>query len=163
MNDLTYSKSQVTSLVILRLLIGWHFLYEGVLKLYSSSWTAKGYLLSSQGFMKGLFQWMAGDSIVGVIDAINIVILVGAGVVLILGVWTRAASLAGCILLLLYYLSHPSWPGLLEGPTEGNYWLVNKNLIEAVALLVIYAFPTGKYFGLEVFFKKNKSLEHTVN
>ena len=31
-ND-TYSESQLTGLVILRILIGWHFLYEGISKL----------------------------------------------------------------------------------------------------------------------------------
>ena len=36
-ND-TYSESQLTGLVILRILIGWHFLYEGISKLINPYW-----------------------------------------------------------------------------------------------------------------------------
>ena len=162
MSDLKYSKGQMNSLVILRIFIGWHLLYEGVLKLYNPSWTAKGYLMSSEGFMKGMFQWLAGDSLVGVVDALNIVILVGVGVALLLGFWTRIAALAGCVLLLLYYFSHPALPGFEQGPVEGSYWLINKNLIEAAAMVIIFYFPTSKYFGLESLFEKKKSLNQTV-
>jgi len=34
-------------LTVLRILIGWHFLYEGIAKLLSPAWTAKYYLLGS--------------------------------------------------------------------------------------------------------------------
>lgn len=158
MSDLNYSKGQLYSLVFLRIFIGWHFLYEGILKLYNPAWTSKGYLMSSQGFMKGIFQWMAEDSLVGVVDALNIVVLVGVGIAFLLGIWTRYAAIAGFGLLLLYYVSHPAFPGLEQGPTEGSYWIINKNLIEAVAILVIHQFPTGKYFGLEGLLRKKKSL-----
>jgi thiosulfate dehydrogenase [quinone] large subunit len=60
-------------------------------------------------------------------------------------------------LLALYYLAHPPFPGLPQGPAEGSYWIVNKNLIEIAALLVIYQFPLASVFGLESLFSK-KSL-----
>jgi thiosulfate dehydrogenase [quinone] large subunit len=119
--------------------------------------------MSSQGFLKGIFQWLASDSLVGIVDALNIVVLVGVGLTLILGIWTRWASIAGFLILILYYFSHPSFPGLPEGPSEGSYWIINKNLIEAVALWVLFQFPTSKYFGLEIFLKRKKSLEQAVN
>jgi thiosulfate dehydrogenase [quinone] large subunit len=119
--------------------------------------------MSSQGFMKGFFHWLAADSLVGFVDALNIVVLVGVGLTLILGIWTRWASIVGFLILILYYLSHPSFPGLAEGPTEGSYWIINKNLIEAIALLVVSQFPTTKYFGLEALLKRNKSLKHVTN
>jgi thiosulfate dehydrogenase [quinone] large subunit len=76
---------------------------------------------------------------------------------LILGVLAKQASLLGAILLLLFYLSHPAFPGFNQGPTEGSYWIVNKNLIEMAALLVLYCFPTSKYFGLSIFFGKKET------
>ena len=163
MADINYSRGQLYSLVILRIFIGWHFLYEGVIKLYNPSWTAKGYLMSSTGFLKGIFQGLASDSIVGVVDALNIVILVGVGLTLILGLWTRWGALAGFLLLIMYYLSHPSFPGLPEGPSEGSYWIINKNLIEAIALLVLFQFQTSQYFGLKGLFKGSKSVNKVVN
>ncbi|MDX5478206.1 MAG: DoxX subfamily, partial [Cyclobacteriaceae bacterium] len=57
---LKYSTAQSSALVLLRLLIGWHFLYEGVIKLYSPAWTAKGYLMSAT-YLESFFRWMASE------------------------------------------------------------------------------------------------------
>ena len=78
------SQSQTSALVILRMLIGWHFLYEGVIKFYSPSWTAKGYLLSAT-YMESFFHWLASDSMISTIDTLNIAALLLVGVGLILG------------------------------------------------------------------------------
>lgn len=152
------SAGQVSSLVVLRIFIGWHFLYEGLLKLYSPAWTAKGYLLSAS-FFQVLFRWMASDSLIPVIDTLNIAALVAVGVCLLLGFQTRGASLLGIGLLLLYYFAHPPFPGLPQGPSEGSYWLINKNLIEAAALYVLYLFPTEYYFGI-MRLKKRNQIQH---
>jgi thiosulfate dehydrogenase [quinone] large subunit len=62
------------------------------------------------------------------------------------------------LLLVFYYLAHPPFPGLPQGPSEGSYWIVNKNLIEIAALLVIYQFPLTAVFGLEhLWLKKHKT------
>jgi thiosulfate dehydrogenase [quinone] large subunit len=159
MNINSYSKPQLNVLVLLRILIGWHFLYEGVLKVYNPEWTAQGYLMSSEGIFQSFFQWLGSDSMVGIVDAVNIVILLFVGLALLAGILERPAAIAGFALLILYYLAHPAFPGLNQGPVEGNYWLVNKNLIEGVALLALYYFPTSEAFGLKrLFGKKEKEL-----
>lgn len=149
------SKVQTFALVILRLFVGWHFLYEGVIKLYSPSWSAKGYLLSAT-YMESFFSWLASESMISIVDTLNIaaLLLIGAG--LILGFKTRLASILGIGLLMMYYLAHPPFPGYPQGLTEGSYWIVNKNLIEAAALLVIFLFPTSTSFGLERLFAKKE-------
>ena len=68
----------------------------------------------------------------------------------------------GVFLLLLYYLAHPPFSSLPQGPSEGSYWIVNKNLVELVALLVIYQFPLTSVFGLENLFTKKKVVT-TIN
>ena len=142
----------MNALVVLRILIGWHFLYEGVTKLYNPSWTAKGYLLSSEGFLKPFFVWLSSDSMIGFIDYANMLGLTFIGIALILGFWDRLFAVFGIILLLFYYFSHPAFPGLDQIGTEGNYWIVNKNLIEAAALWVLALIPTGQYFGIRRLF-----------
>lgn len=149
------SPPQTSALVILRMLIGWHFLYEGVIKLYSPSWTAKGYLLSAT-YMESFFSWLASDSMISTIDTLNIAALLLVGAALILGFKTQVASLIGIGLLLMYYFAHPPFPGYPQGPAEGSYWIINKNLIEAAALVVIFLFPTSIAFGLERFFAKKE-------
>jgi len=41
---------QKSMLVILRIVIGWHFLYEGIAKIYTPDWTSAGYLEISRCF-----------------------------------------------------------------------------------------------------------------
>jgi thiosulfate dehydrogenase [quinone] large subunit len=149
------SSTQTSALVILRMLIGWHFLYEGVIKFYSPAWTAKGYLLNAT-YMESFFNWLASDSMISTIDTLNIAALLLVGIGLILGFKTQVASLIGIGLLLMYYFAHPPFPGYEQGIAEGSYWIINKNLIEAAALLVIFLFPTSISFGLERFFAKKE-------
>ncbi len=152
---MTMNRYQKSALILTRIFIGWHFLYEGIIKAYNPYWTSKGYLLSSTGFMKGFFQWLASDSLVGIVDNLNIIFLMIVGITLLLGFAEKIGYISGIGLLLLYYLSHPAFPGLEQGVTEGNYWLINKNLIEAAALFVLLQFPKSHIFGLNVFFSKN--------
>ena len=49
------------SIVLLRVLIGWHFLYEGIIKLYNPEWTSFGYLASAQGPLKPFFTALTGE------------------------------------------------------------------------------------------------------
>src|SRR5436305_1138856 len=50
-------------LILLRLSIGWHFLFEGMSKIDSPTWSSEPYLLEANGpFARG-FRWMAGDAV----------------------------------------------------------------------------------------------------
>lgn len=149
---LTETKFQYGSLIVLRLMIGWHFLYEGIVKLYNPGWTAKGYLLSSNSFLQDFFRFLASDELIGIVDTLNMLILVLVGLSLLLGFMDRYFSWAGAMLLVLYYLAHPAWPGLESPAADGNFFIINKNLIEAAALIVLAAFPTSHRFGLAQFF-----------
>ena len=149
------------SITFLRILIGWHFLYEGIVKVYNPDWTSFGYLASAQGPLKPVFQSMTSEAILPWVDTLNWAALIFVGVTLILGVFERVGALAGFGLLMLYYLAHPSWPGMEQVNTEGSYWIVNKNLIEAVACLVLFYQPTGSLFGLPRLFSKNNPTTKT--
>jgi len=154
-----YSKLQSFAIIILRISIGWHFLYEGGVKILNPHWTAKSYLLDSGGFMKEFFGFIAGNqTILSISDTANAWGLALIGLSLIVGLFTRFSSLAAIFLLLLYYLSHPAFPGVeYLFPSDGSYFLINKTLVELFALLVIYAFPTSHIFGLQRLIKNNKS------
>ena len=151
-----YSKSQEILLVLLRLSIGWHFLYEGIVKFWSENWSAGAYLMDSGGRFKKIFYQMAGNpSVLELVDFLNIwgLILIGLG--LITGFLTRWATIGGIVLLAFYYLSHPPLIDVHYAlPSEGTYLFVNKNLIELFALAVLLVFPTSHHFGLDRFMKK---------
>lgn len=133
---------------LLRIIVGWHFLYEGWVKLMSSGWSSAGYLKFSTGPFAGLFHWMGSQPVlVRVIDQFNIWGLVLIGLGLMLGVAIRPAALSGIMLLALYYLAYPPFFSPVSGVAEGSYLVVNKNLVELVALAVVMVFPAA-CFGL---------------
>ena len=71
------------------------------------------------------------------------------GTLLLLGLATPLAALAGAVMLLNFYLVWPPWPGVPDAPGPEHALVVDKNLIECVALLAIAAMPTGRWFGLD--------------
>lgn len=145
-------------LVLLRMVIGWHFLYEGLTKLLYPGWTSAGYLKGSSGPLSGLFQWLGAQSnVVGVIDALNMWGLTAIGLALILGVAVRVAAWGGIALLAMYYLAYPPFfTPFGAGNAEGAYLIVNKNLVELFALSVVIAFPSS-HFGLERWWKGRRT------
>lgn len=147
---------QLGVLVSLRFLLGWHLLYEGLYKLIHPEWSSVAYLANAQGFLSGMAEWMVSSpGVLSTVDAMNTWGLIAIGLGLVLGLFTRGAALAGCALLLLYYLFNPPFIGLAAGgPSEGNYLLVNKTLIEAVALLYVAVTPLSRRFGLDMLRKK---------
>ncbi|MFO7657682.1 MAG: DoxX family membrane protein [Bacteroidales bacterium] len=154
-----YTNWQAFILVTLRVLIGWHFLYEGAVKLFDTNWSSEWYLLDSQGFMAGFFHALASNpKILLIVDFLNIwgLILIGAG--LLLGLFTRLSAISAMVLLSLYYLSHPPLTGISFAlPNEGNYLIVDKNLIEIFSLAVLIVFPTGNIAGLDRLISKIKN------
>ena len=151
------------SVVLMRIFIGWHFLYEGIIKLYNPDWTSFGYIASAQGPLKPLFTLLASEPVLGIVDILNMGALIVVGITLIVGFYEKLGALIGIGLLAVYYLAHPSFPWLTEVNVEGSYWFVNKNLIELAACLVIYQFPTGQYFGLSRVLKNRKEIINTEN
>ena len=153
MNSNRYSKVQLTVLVALRFLIGWHMLYEGMCKLFSPGWSSKSFLSESQWILSGFAKWViSNEGILNVVDFLNTWGLIAIGLGLIVGLLTRVATFSGVILLLMYYLNNPPLIGMEYSlPSEGNYLIVSKTLVEAVALLVLLFFPTGTIVGLDRF------------
>ena len=156
--NINYTTTQLFWLVALRVLIGWHFLYEGLVKVVNPNWSSAGYLMDSKGLFSGFFQSLATNkSVLSVVDFMNMWGLVAIGLGLILGLFLRIALYGGILLLLFYYLSHPPFVGLKYGlPMEGSYLIVNKNLIELAAMIVLLLFPTSKIIGVDRLIFKNK-------
>jgi thiosulfate dehydrogenase [quinone] large subunit len=148
-----YKTWQIISLTFLRILIGWHFLYEGLSKLYTPGWTAKGYLLSSVGPLSPVFKSIAqSEALLRIVDILNEWGLVLIGLSLFLGLLSKYGKIFGIILLSFYYIAYPPFASLGINPhVEGSYWIVNKNLIEIAALFVLYQFPTGCITGIDRF------------
>jgi len=152
------SKWQTSLLVTLRFLIGWHMLYEGMFKLLKPEWSSYAFLEGSEWIFAGIAAWITSNpGVLSVVDFLNTWGLICIGLGLILGLFTRTAAIAGAVLLGLYYLFNPPLVGIgTAAPMEGNYLVVNKNLIEAVMLLLIAVSPAARLFGLDTLIANRK-------
>lgn len=146
-----YGGFQLTALVTLRMLIGWHFLYEGLAKITNPYWTSAGYLQESKWWFSDLFISLAANpGALTAADYLNQWGLLLIGLALLLGIFVRPAAIAGAIMLFLYYIAAPPLPGLTYAiPAEGSYLIVNKILVELGAMLVVIGFPTAHQVGLD--------------
>ena len=76
--------------------------------------------------------------------------LVVLGGCLMLGFLSRMTSFATALLIFSFYAAMPPLPGGPESPRlEGHYLLINKTLIEVIALLSLAFLPTGRWAGLD--------------
>lgn len=76
--------------------------------------------------------------------------LVVLGGCLMLGLFSRCASVTTALLVLSFYLAMPPLPGWPESPRlEGHYLLINKTLIEIIALFALTFIPTGRWAGVD--------------
>lgn len=150
-----YSKLQMATLVVLRLLVGWHILYEGFAKLLDPQWSSAGFLQQSHGILSGFAHWVVSNpNVLTAVDFLNTWGLIAIGLGLMLGLFSRAAAIAGAVLVFVYYLNTPPMIGYEYAlPADGNNLVVNKTLIEAAALFVLALFPTSIVFGLDAFIK----------
>jgi len=156
MNNL--SGKQLNIIVALRVLVGWHFLYEGLSKLFTPGWTSAEFLSLSNWWFAPFYHWIAETpAVLQIADFLNVWGLILIGLALFVGLFERVAIWGGIALLTLYYFAHPPFVGTDFGaPAEGSYLVVNKILIELFALLVFLVIPTSRYIGLDKFIFSQK-------
>ena len=151
---------QQVALVLLRTLVGWHFLYEGLYKLWMPAWSragaplapwsSAGYLHAATGPFASFFHRLAESHYLPLLDRAMPVALVLVGLSLVLGLFTRAGVLGALSLLALFYLSAVPTAGVPQTGAEGAYLFVSKNLVEAAAVFVLLVFDTGRIAGLDL-------------
>lgn len=89
-----------------------------------------------QGFWVGL---AANDAIMPIVNFLVVAGEIGIGIALILGLATRFASIAGALMMFLFFLA--SW--------NFAYGVVNQDLTYLVVFLAIGGMGAGKYYGLD--------------
>lgn len=88
-------------------------------------------------------------SVLRVVDLLTIAGLAGLGLLLISGLFTRFAAFSAAMMIFGFYLAMPPLPGVPEAPGPEHSFIVNKNLIEVLALLALACIPSGMWFGLD--------------
>jgi uncharacterized membrane protein YphA (DoxX/SURF4 family) len=142
-------KIQTYFITILRIVIGWHFLYEGLARLANPNWSSSVYLMESKWLFSGFFHWLIGNNTtLQIVDFLNIWGLIIIGFCLFVGLFSRAASIAGAFLLVLYYLANPPFV-YSTIPSQSHFFIFNYNLIEALVLIALASFRKESFWGLQ--------------
>ena len=96
---------QYYGLVVRRMLIGWHFLYEGISKIINPYWSSAAYLLDSKWIFSGLAKTIVSNpTLLTISDYVNMWGLTLVGVSLMLGIFSKYGSLVGMGFVMMYYL-----------------------------------------------------------
>lgn len=135
------------ALFLLRIVLGWLFLYSGITKIMDPAWDASKFLLASKTF-PGMFSWFASAGNIGWVNAINSWGQALIGLSLITGTFIRISSVAGIVLMLLYY-----FPGL-DFPLVKNGFLVDEHIIYVFIFAVFISEKAGTIWGLDYFINK---------
>lgn len=175
---------QLLWLTVLRIGIGWHFLWEGWIKLAQPGWSAAGYLNGSWGLFSPIMHFIGQtDSLLGICNVAIPWALFLTGWGLMLGFLTRYAIQGAMGLLALFILATPAyevvltdtihewkeihfaiqnaqWAGNHFMGTEGSYFLVTKNIVEFLALSVLLTLDAKSMFGID--YLMDRSIEQEI-
>ncbi|MGL5786371.1 MAG: hypothetical protein ACRCX4_06120 [Bacteroidales bacterium] len=134
-------KEQV-AIVLLRIAVGWHFLYEGLVKFIDPSFSAESYLKGSEGMMCYIYEhYMHTPVRMFWVDTLNITALLLVGTGLFFGVAIRKSAYLGMLLLFFYYIAYPPFSG--EDSIGGSFFIVDRNLIEFLLLFFLAQTPAA--------------------
>jgi len=160
---------QQFALVLLRTLVGWHFAWEGFVKLFRPSWSrggwplppwsATGYLQGATGPLADVSHRVADSGWMGVVDLGIAVLLLLTGLSLMLGLFTRSGTVSALVLLALFYVLYIPTAAVKVAGAEGNYLFVDKTLVEAGAVFVLLVFNTGRFAGLDLLLGRRRREE----
>lgn len=137
------SKNEKISLFLLRLSLGWIFLYSGFTKVTNPEWTAAGFLKGSLTF-PGFFHLFTAPNILPTVNFFNEWGQLLLGMSLILGIGVRLSSILGVLLMSLYYFPQLAFPYI--GKTS---YLIDDHIVYSLVLIYFAVTRAGRVYGLE--------------
>jgi thiosulfate dehydrogenase (quinone) large subunit len=126
-------------------------------------WSSAGYLKAASGPLAGIFQWMIDKGWIGWMDTGVKLGLLLVGLSLTLGLFTRVGCWGALFFLSLFYLLAVPLSGSPQPGNEGTYLIVNKTLIEGVAVFALLVFRTGTIAGLDLLLANRKAQRITTS
>jgi uncharacterized membrane protein YphA (DoxX/SURF4 family) len=61
MDNMTQNNLKKVFITLLRVAIGWHFFYEGMVKIVAEKWSAYPFLANTSGFLSGFYHWLSAS------------------------------------------------------------------------------------------------------
>jgi thiosulfate dehydrogenase [quinone] large subunit len=138
-----------TALFLLRVGLGWVFVYAGFSKIIDPSWSAAGYLTHAST-LSGFYNTLASSSNIGWVNFLNEWGLLLIGLSLVFGFLVRYSSIAAIALMALY------WVAILKFPLVGpNAYLVDEHIIYILIFVLFISANAGNFWGIDGKWAKN--------
>jgi thiosulfate dehydrogenase [quinone] large subunit len=141
------SRIQKGVIIILRIIVGWFFLYAGISAIIDPSWSIEPFIQGAHTFSH-FYQSISTPTILPYFTYLIKGIFVLSGGLLILGIFVRIGALFGMALMLFFYFPLLAFPYV-----TGGYYLVDYHIIAVIALLFLFTIRAGEFFGLGTMFK----------
>jgi thiosulfate dehydrogenase [quinone] large subunit len=145
-----FTKYQRLIVLILRISLGFLFLYAGGSKLLEG-FSAGGYLLNATvGPFTESFAALAGNPVVDFLVVWGEILI---GLALIFGVFTRFTAIMGSLMMFLFYLS-------ILPPENGP---INEKVIYTLVFILLGIFGAGRYYGIDKYLEQTKIVKENWN
>ena len=145
------NKKITIAATVLRLLLGWYMLVDGVQILMTPGWTAAGFLAGAKTF-PAFYAWFAMPINSWWVDPLNSWGITLIGVALLLGVGIKPAAWGAAVMHILYYFPHYTFPIVPHG------YIVEEHIVYAAAFVLIALMPQAQSFGIGRYLRNNTFL-----
>lgn len=140
---MTETKLDRGIILVLRLLMGWTFLYAGAWQIWDNFDTAK--FLDHVVTFHNFFSIFAQPAVLPITDLLVKWGHLLIGLSLISGFLVRVSGPFGVLLMITYYFAHMKFP-YIEEPVN---FLVDYHLVYATVIVYLIAHRAGHVFGLD--------------
>lgn len=137
-------------IALLRMALGWWFLYQGVSAMTQPNWTIEPFIKDAQTF-PSFYAFIGAPPNLEYISYITKGLFLIIGVLLVLGIGSRIASFLGFLFMALFYFPHLNFPYV-----DSTYYIVDQHFIFGLILLYLFLARSGEYFGLGTMFKASR-------
>lgn len=138
------------SILLLRIFVGFLVLYLGIMKMLDLTVQAK-FIFREATIFAPFYQWLLQPYNSLWLEFIDTWGLMIVGVLLIVGFFTRGASVVGILYMLVYYFA------LLHFPLVGEfYYVVSDHVIYIICFTLFISSRAGEYFGLDGLLRRGR-------
>ena len=121
-----------TILVLLRISIGWVFLYAASHQVFVPGWSISGFLTHTKTF-NGPFSYLTGPVIAPIVSFMVSYGHLLIGLSLITGLMVRVSAFFGIFLMMTYWMAHMDFPYI----GDKNSFIIDFHVVDAIVLWLL--------------------------
>ena len=153
--DPTSPSTERRLVFLLRIAMGWFFLYAASHQVFVPGWSVTEFLSQTKTF-HFLFAPLTAPSIAPFVSFLVEYGHLLIGLSLLFGLFTRIGATAGILLMFLYWLAHMDFPYI----TDKNSLLVDMHVMFGLVLGLLIVKQAGHVWGLDGWLSKQSSVEN---